>query len=145
MTVDGRIFEAQDEWETYAKAHGWKNPWDIEDEIMEKYRHEKEISKSSWEIVIEDPSSEDAWRLKANRYYKEKYIKRRDLFLFYQYKKWMGWEQLRHYVPQWCQIFYPCDDASKQCSIECEWWPCQNEGRKAPEMEELMEIIERWG
>ncbi len=101
-TIDGRMFEAQDKWEEYAQEHGWENPWDIEDEIMEKYRKRTEIGKSSWEIVIEDPSSEDAWRLKANRYYKEKYIKRRDLFLFYQYKEWMNWEQLRNFVPRWC-------------------------------------------
>lgn len=142
INVDARMFEAQDAWEEYARKREWENPWDIEDEIMEKYRHRKQIGESSWEIEIEEPSAEDALRLAYNKLYKEKYIMRRDLFLFYQYKEWMNWNQIQMFIPQWCKaMFYPCDMADGQCSFECEWWPCINENRKTPEMEEVMSII----
>ena len=137
-SIDARMFEAQDNWIEYAQKRGWENPWDMEDEVWSKYRHEEQVGPSSWEIVKEEPSEEDKWKLRYIREYKDKYIKRRDLFLFYQYKEWMSWEKLKYFIPKGLEgKFYPCDAADRQCSLECEWWPCQNE-RTVEEMEELM-------
>ena len=49
INIDGRMFEAYDSWEEYAKARCLENPWDIEEEITEKYRHRKE-TELGWEI-----------------------------------------------------------------------------------------------
>lgn len=143
MVIDGRMLEAQDAWAEYAQEHEWPNPWDVEDDIMDKYRHTKQIGEASWEIELEDPSEEDSLRLRLNEEYKKKYIKRRDLFLFYQYREFMDWDKLEFFVPKWCKtVFYPCDAASGQCSLECEWWPCQNQERVTPALEEMMALIE---
>ena len=87
-------------------------------------------------------SNEDSLRLRLNEEYKKRYIKMRGLFIFYQLKEWMGWDQIQPYIPKWCkELFYPCDVAGHQCSLECQWWPCQNENRKTPKMEDVMKLV----
>ena len=49
ISIDGRMFAAYDAWDEYAKERCLENPWDIEEEITEKYRHRKE-TKLGWEI-----------------------------------------------------------------------------------------------
>ena len=139
--IDGRMFAAYDAWDEYTKERCLGNPWDIEEEITEKYRHRKE-TKLGWEIQIDEMSEEDSLRLRLNEEYKKRYIKMRGLFIFYQLKEWMDWDQIQPYIPNWCkELFYPCDLGEGQCSLECQWWPCQNENRKTPEMEEVMKFI----
>lgn len=141
VTIDGRMFEAHDAWEEYAKERCFENPWDIEEEISRKYRHQEETD-TGWEVQIDEPSEEDSLRLRLNEEYKKRYIKMRDLFVFYQLKEWMNWHQIQSYIPKWCkELFYPCDVGEKQCSWECKWWPCQNENRTTPEMEDVMGLI----
>lgn len=139
--IDGRIFEAYDAWDGYANERCLTNPWIIEDEITEKYKHFKEIN-GGWEVWTEDMSEEDSLRLRLNEEYKQRYIKMRDLFVFYQLKEWLDWNEIQPYIPIWCkELFYPCDAAGNQCSLDCQWWPCLNEERTTPEMEEIMKFI----
>ena len=35
INIDGRMFEAYDSWEEYAKERCLENPWDIEEEFTE--------------------------------------------------------------------------------------------------------------
>lgn len=139
--IDGRMFEAYDAWEDYAQERCLENPWDIEEEITGKYQHREE-TELGWNYWTDEMSEEDLLKLCLNEEYKKRYIKMRDLFVFYQLKEWMEWDQIQPYIPRWCkELFYPCDVAGHQCSLECQWWPCQNENRKTPEMEEVMKFI----
>ena len=139
--IDGRMFEAYDDWEEYAKERCLENPWTTEDKIMAKYKHFEE-TEFGWKAWTDEISEEDSLRLSLNEEYKKRYIKMRDLFVFYQLKEWMGWDQIQSYIPKWCkELFYPCDVAGHQCSLECQWWPCQNEKRKTPKMEDVMKFV----
>lgn len=141
INIDGRMFEAYDAWEDYAKERCLENPWDIEEEISGKYRHQEETDTGLY-VWIDELNEEDSLRLRLNEEYKKRYIKMRGLFVFYQLKEWMGWDQIQSFIPNWCkELFYPCDVAGHQCSLECQWWPCQNENRKTPEMEDVMKFI----
>lgn len=139
--IDDRIFEAYDDWEEYAKERCLENPWATEDKIMAQYRHFEE-TEFGWKSWTDEISEEDSLRLSLNEEYKKRYIKMRDLFVFYQLKEWMEWDRIQPYIPKWCkELFYPCDVAGNQCSLECQWWPCQNEKRKTPEMEVVMKFV----
>ena len=139
--IDGRMFEAYDNWEKYAKERCLENPWTVEDKIMAPYKHFEE-TEFGWRSWTDEIREEDSLKLRLNEEYKKKYIKMRDLFVFYQLKEWMGWNQIQSYIPKWCkELFYPCDVAGHQCSLECQWWPCINEKRTIPKMEDVMKIL----
>ena len=124
ITVDGHFFDTEYKWQKYCKENNIKDPFK---ERIDKVKLQRKVInglecwEGEWDRSPEAQAREEEWKKR-----RDEYLRLENTFRLWDMHFWIDdWDEFQTmgeggYVDM--SIYLPCDIASRQCSMRCEYF-----------------------